>query len=363
MMTEQMLQTTEYEAGLISVIVPVYRSEDTLKESVSSVLRQSEKHFELILLPNGGRAADEDLCQQLAGEDERIRVVRPDKAGASHARNEGIRSARGEYICFLDSDDKMMPRALSAMLDAIRRDGSDLVIAGFDHLYYGERVVKPVHREGCIDPRSDRNDLQRLYEEGFLNMPWNKLYKHSMIRNLFPEELSLGEDLCFNLDYINACTKVSLLPVSVCEYRQDDRGSTLSGKKRDDRVSVCLQLYARSKTFFSNIWELDKDEKGRLSFLGDKVVSTFLDELGMLGTVDMDKAEFERQIRLYTEAIRHFTKDGRRKVSLKYPDHRILYRPASHGKAKSVARLVRMRGSIVKLRRRTKKSNAQGEKE
>lgn len=121
------------------------------------------------------------------------------------------------------------------MVRRIEQDGSDLVIAGFDHLYFGQKIEKLPHTNACMELASSYEDLKQLYMGGFLNMPWNKLYKKELIREQFPVDLNLGEDLLFNEAYIRQAARISVLQQPVCEYIQDDRGTTLSTKKEMTR--------------------------------------------------------------------------------------------------------------------------------
>ena len=343
---------TPYQLPLVSVIIPVYRCRDTLQKAAESVLGQNYEKLELLLVPNGEDTdGSGQVCRHLAEKDRRVRVISCAEKGASAARNEGIRQAKGGLIRFLDSDDTMVKGSLLPMVRTLQRDQSDLVIGGYRHLYFGSRVLKNVHQNAVVDPRRDREDMKRLYEEGFLNMPWNKLYVKEKIKSFFPQDLSLGEDLCFNQDYISRVQRISLLQMPVCEYLQNERQTTLSGGFRQDRIRVCLRLYGESHRFFSKLWELPKESGSALSFLDEKVVGTFLDDLGLLGVSASDR-ELREAVDNYVAAIRRFTERGRKKIRLKLPDHRILYRAAVCNQKSLLRQLLRIRGALVRMKRR-----------
>ncbi len=338
--------------SLISVIIPVYHCRSTLRAAAESVLGQSYGNTELLLVPNG---RDEDgsgaMCDKIAGRDSRVRIVQCEKKGVSAARNEGIRQAAGGMIAFLDSDDIMPEGALLAMAEAMKRDGSGLVIAGFDHLYFGHKVRKHPRLSGCIDPGTDRETMKQLYTDGFLNMPWNKLYRRDRIDALFPEDLSLGEDLCFNQEYILNARRITVLQESVCVYLQNERQESLSGGRRDDRIEVCLRLYRESKRFFIRLWKLKKGQQDQLSFLDDKVVGTFLDELGLLGVSGHIREKTE-EIDAYAAAILRFTCGGKKKITFEYPDHRLIYRAVLTGNRSLLRCLLSGRGALVRVKRK-----------
>ena len=93
-----------------------------------------------------------------------------------------------------------------------------------------------------------------------------KLYKKELIREQFPVDLNLGEDLLFNEAYIRQAARISVLQQPVCEYIQDDRGTTLSTKKRNDKVETALLLYEKTKAFFQSCYP----DVGQFAFLADK---------------------------------------------------------------------------------------------
>ena len=239
---------------MVSVIVPVYKSEKTLKKCVESVLNQEYQDVEIILVVDGPPDGSGILAEQLALTDGRIRVINQSNQGVSKARNKGIEVAMGEYIRFLDSDDYLEGNALGCMVQSIEKDESDLVIAGYHHLYYGQVIPKKPDFSGCFETKDGFDQMKKLYEGGFLNMPWNKLFKKSMIQSGFPVDISLGEDLIFNQNYIRNASKISVIQEYVCEYIQDDRGTTLSTKKRDDKIEMALSLYQESKHFFEGLY-------------------------------------------------------------------------------------------------------------
>ena len=90
---------------MISVIVPVYNSEKRLHKCIDSILGQTYTNFELLLINDGSTDTSGDICEEFAEKDERIKVFHKKNGGASSARNIGIDNAKGEYICFVDSDD------------------------------------------------------------------------------------------------------------------------------------------------------------------------------------------------------------------------------------------------------------------
>ncbi len=115
---------------LISIIVPVYNVELYLEECVRSILRQSYEEFELILVDDGSPDRCGEICEELAKRDKRIKVIHQQNQGLSGARNTGIRAAKGEYITFVDSDDRIAPNMLIDLLHLSLKLDADISLCG-----------------------------------------------------------------------------------------------------------------------------------------------------------------------------------------------------------------------------------------
>lgn len=137
-----------------SIIVPVYQSKATLECCVQSVLTQEYEDFELILVDDGSRDNSGAICDRLAQADERIQVIHQENAGVSTARNAGIRLAQGEYLLFLDSDDALLPHALSRYAQATLQSTMDVVIAGIS-VWENGREVRTIGMETDIQANSE----------------------------------------------------------------------------------------------------------------------------------------------------------------------------------------------------------------
>lgn len=264
---------------MISIIIPVYKSEKTLARCIESILSQSYRELEIIMVVDGPPDASGILADRMALMDERIRVIHQRNEGVSAARNRGIKAAVGDYVQFVDSDDYLEPDACREMLGAIENGDSDMVIAGFHHLYFGQKIVKIPNMEGTYTLRAKEDVFLELYEKQFLNMPWNKLYKRKLITDNFLKKLSLGEDLLFNIAYMRGIHSFSVIRKAVCNYIQDDRGTTLSTQKRKDRIAVSLQLYGEVKKFCEDVFNESNLIPKRDCTLKSKVAVEFLDAL------------------------------------------------------------------------------------
>ena len=131
-------------APRISIVIPVYNCEGTIGRCVASARGQTLEEIEILLINDGSTDESLALCQQLAAEDGRIRVVSQENMGLSGARNTGIREARAELLTFLDGDDYLDPDFCQATLERLEETGADLVVADFDYVTEeGEVLERP----------------------------------------------------------------------------------------------------------------------------------------------------------------------------------------------------------------------------
>lgn len=182
----------------ICVVVPVYKAMATLDRCVESVLAQQvEGGLTCILVDDGSPDESGALCDAWAAKDDRVTVIHQDDLGVSGARNSGLAAADSEFIVFLDSDDALRPGALQAALTAQRAAPQDFVV-----WHYTTDEKDPAAVTADAEPRPQAG-LARLWLDCLLSMPWNKLYRAALAKQLqFDVQYTLGEDLQFVLDYI-----------------------------------------------------------------------------------------------------------------------------------------------------------------
>lgn len=234
---------------MISVIVPVYNTERYLRLCINSLLRQTYQDIEIILINDGSTDSSGSICDEYAALDQRIRVFHKQNGGVSSARNCGIEAARGEYIAFVDSDDYVEPGMLSAMYHKITEEDVDLVICGYTKVLDTCSIF-----HYCDDSYlSGGADICRFILHCrswclFASI-WNKLYRRDLIRKLFHQNISLGEDMIFNLDYLENCQTVSCIPQCYYYYRQNQNNSLTRNQYQDDFFAICVYKYERLYQF------------------------------------------------------------------------------------------------------------------
>ncbi len=326
---------------MISVIVPVYNRKETLARCVKSLLDQTFSDLEIILVDDGSTDGSGAVCNALSREDIRIRVIHKENGGVSSARNAGIEAAKGEYLMFMDSDDYAELQMAEKLLKSIGDD--DIAICGFHHHYQGRDIVRIPNVPG---QRGDENFLS-LYGQGFMNMPWNKLYRRELAGR-FDESLSLGEDLLFNLDYLRRTDGITVVKEALCHYIQDDTGCSLSSQKRADRMELAKRIWKESREFYREL-SGHEDESGVIN------ARLFQDALDQVEALPFDK-EKTKQEKL--DVIEEYCRDkelleASGKVALKALDYRMIHFCMRRGWIRMAYNLCELRAFLV--RRRQKK--------
>lgn len=220
---------------MISIIVPVYNSEKWVVRCIESLINQTYRDIEIILVNDGSADKSLDICKSYAEKDKRIVVIDKENTGVSSTRNAGLDAAKGEYIQFVDSDDYIEPEMCEMFLKNI--GNSDLAICGM-RIWENERVLREPHLKSGI--YEIRNNIDIYFDLRRINLgPCNKLYKKSMITHRFREDISLGEDTIFVLDYMKDVKSAAVL--SECMYNVVlDNADSLNKKKSQDKLDILI---------------------------------------------------------------------------------------------------------------------------
>lgn len=209
---------------LVSIIVPVYNAEQYLKRCINSLLNQKYKNIEVILINDGSNDNSGKTCDEFALQYKNVKVIHQKNAGPSFTRNRGIDVAKGEYIQFVDSDDYIEPDMTQKMVDSLSKN-VELVICGYKSTFLvgGNNVFRnnrcPI--EGKYKFSEFMSHFSELFRNTLINPLWNKLYITNLIRKnnvRFKENIKIGEDLLFNLEYFKACDNVIVIDESLYNY-------------------------------------------------------------------------------------------------------------------------------------------------
>ncbi len=179
----------------ISVIIPVYNVEQYLRDCIESVISQSKKEIEIILVDDGSTDNSGKICDEYAFHYERVKVIHKKNAGLGYARNSGLDIAIGKYIFFLDSDDWMPPETLSYLFSFAEENKADLVC--FPFYYVNDRTFSEYNEDSIIIKRYDTFDALKNYFSGGGNVSstaWSKFYSRSIWNDLRFSNTPIHED-------------------------------------------------------------------------------------------------------------------------------------------------------------------------
>ncbi len=202
--------------SLISVIVPVYKTEKFLNRCVESLVNQTYKNLEIILIDDGSPDNCPKMCDDWAKEDSRIKVLHIKNAGVANARNTALKQASGSYIAFADSDDYLELNMYEKLINAAERHNADIVMCDYqiNNESRGADRLKAVPKKKAMKCICMGN-----YNFGVL---WNKLYKNSIVKGIEMPDLKYSEDLVFNFSAFCNAKIIAQSDLKLYHYYQND---------------------------------------------------------------------------------------------------------------------------------------------
>lgn len=220
---------------LISVIVPIYNTEKYLRKCIESILSQSYRNIELLLINDGSPDSSAKICREYLDKDKRCYYFEKENGGLSDARNYGIERAKGEYITFVDSDDFFLEEAIEKLHATALLGESDLVVGGFcyfdspnfyifDRKRFGNLPITIVEKEFAV------NQMDEMFEVPFLcySTAWGKLYKSSLFKEIRYPLGKYAEDQFTTWKLYLASEKIAVCNHTIYAYRKNYEGLSLN---------------------------------------------------------------------------------------------------------------------------------------
>ena len=234
--------------SLVSIVIPVYKCEQYLDRCLNSLVNQTYQNIEIILVDDGSPDGSPALCDKWAEKNSKVKVLHKPNGGPSSARNLGIQNAKGNYVCFVDSDDEVSTEYVSKLYDALVQNDADLSICAIK----SERADGTFLEEGVAENEiltTEKTDetVARIYDLGLLMTPCCKLFKKDKIKDLYPENMYYGEDEVFNLNYLFNCSKIAIIKDVMYTYYFNNASITKRKqeelfKRRAESVEVRYNL-------------------------------------------------------------------------------------------------------------------------
>lgn len=228
----------------ISVIIPVYNVEDYLAECLDSCISQDISDAEFICVNDGSRDSSGEILEEYAGKDDRIRIVNKPNGGLSSARNAGMAASEGEWIVFLDSDDKFKPRALNILKERIAKSGkADILI------YCADTFPADIENEGWYKKTlqfkaasyTSFSPYVLFGERGSMPYVWRQAYRRGLLEEsgvVFDEDLRYGEDVLFQMEIFPQASAFEFIGDVLMSYRLKREGSIMDSVQNDPLKTV-----------------------------------------------------------------------------------------------------------------------------
>lgn len=221
----------------VSVIIPVFKVEKTLKRCVDSVLRQTYENLEIILVDDGSPDDCPEICDSYLAKDSRIKVVHKQNGGLSDARNAGIKIATGEYINFVDSDDFIHHQAIETLVNVTLKTEADLVSSNPAKISNGLQITKRELDVPTVKILDRERALEEMLYAGEIDCyAWGKLYKKELFDWVRFPVGKLFEDTGTTYKIIDLCQKIAAIDQQIYYYIDNTDGitkSSFSEKKMD----------------------------------------------------------------------------------------------------------------------------------
>lgn len=232
----------------LSIIIPVYNADKYLRKCVESILEQTYRDFEILLIDDGSKDASPQLCDEFAGEDSRINVIHKPNGGCSSARNRGIQEASGEYIAFVDADDVLDVEFYEILVSVLEKYNVDISACSFIHEYKCEII--PKKKQKWVKPilfKSKREVLVSITakEKSIEGYVWNKVWRKTALQGqFFSDEVAIVDDAFFTWNAVVANVN-SAVYIDLPMYRYRIIQTSISRNSATNKYFKALLAYER----------------------------------------------------------------------------------------------------------------------
>lgn len=249
---------------LISVIIPVYNVEKYLNKCITSVVEQTYKNLEIIIVDDGSTDQSPEICDEWKKRDSRIQVVHSSNGGAGKARNTALDMATGDYVTFVDSDDYIAPQMYQVLLEQFY-DGIGIVECNYSMVYDDseefkeERKIYKIHTYSAMEAM-----YENINDHIFRQLIWNKMYRKDVIKGIYFPTGKKIDDEFWTYQAIGNASKLIYMDQKLYAYRQQEQSvmHLLDAKKRlealkakEERHKYICEFMPQLKTeSLNNLW-------------------------------------------------------------------------------------------------------------
>lgn len=234
---------------MISVIVPVHNGSRYVERCINSIVKNTYKNIEIIIVENASTDNTYGICKKLSEQDDRIRLLSTEECGLPNARNIGIAHAHGDWISFVDADDYISPVMLQKLMETTLEYSADLVFCDFIHGSEEFHVFPETDDSTDGNQNARKMSMDSFFRETYLraqykySVVWNKLFNRRTLGEIrFNKNLCYIEDRNFVIQYVLNCKTIISIPDKLCYYFENENSisSSSSQKQRMGQVYATL---------------------------------------------------------------------------------------------------------------------------
>ena len=245
---------------LISVVIPIHNIEDYLPQCIESILAQTYKNLEIILVNDGSTDNSKKICEKYAKKDNRIKLINKNNGGLISARKSGVAVASGEYISYVDGDDWLKPQFFQTIINYANETNADIVIGGHIEKWsnYEETQINKIQKGIYTGKNLEKIYSKMLFygkfsQPGIFSYVWGKLYKKELVKEFqlaVDDKIFIGEDAACLYPCILKAKKIQIVDDANYFYRQRI-GSMIKSPDKYEEKKIS-RFYEYLKNFFTN---------------------------------------------------------------------------------------------------------------
>lgn len=240
----------------LSIIVPVYNGENFIEDCIDSIINQTLKDIEILIINDGSKDNTLNIIESIAKSDSRIKILNQKNSGVSAARNNGISKSRGKYITFVDADDYIDKTMYEKMYKKAEEFNSDIVICNVNDVLNGNKKVSLNLNEGIID-------IRKLTESEFLSNEyfklgtavWHKIFKSNLIKENKIKFINYSEvaseDTLFNYEAMLKAKRLYCIEEALYDYKINENSLTKSKSAKENMIKRCMNTVNIMSDFLS----------------------------------------------------------------------------------------------------------------
>ena len=244
----------EANEALVSVIVAIYKVGDYLEQCLQSIINQTYRNIEIILVDDGSPDSCPTICDEFSKVDSRVQVVHKKNEGSVYARKTGLMNATGKYVLMVDGDDYMDPCYITNLVSKAEEDEADVVVDSFLTSYPNKEFVEKMHhkvgtyRDNKLEELKQKLIYSGTYFEFGINPAlWNKLFRKDKLMEYYqnvPRQLTLGEDFAVSIPFMAGAECISVIDSDAYyHYRQRENSMVRAYDPKLNYKVECLILF------------------------------------------------------------------------------------------------------------------------